>query len=67
MPPLGGGRLDPHALVETLAVYLVVPTVCLFEAGLTPGEQAMVLGICCTAMHELDYFARGRNKVGGAN
>ena len=27
----------------------------------------MVPGICCTAIHELDYFARGRNKVGGVN
>ena len=66
MPPLGGGRLDPHALVETFAVYLVEPTVCLFKAncsgGTSHGPRYLIDGI-----HELDYFARGRNKVGGAN
>ena len=34
-----GGRLDPHALVETFAVYLVEPTVCLFKAGLLKGNK----------------------------
>merc|ERR1711862_947452 len=65
VPPLGGGRLDPHALAY-LAVYLVVPTVCLFKAncsgGASHGPRYLIEGI-----HELDYFARGRNKVGGAN
>merc|ERR1712157_653340 len=38
VPPLGGGRLDPHAHAY-LAVYLVVPTVCLFKAGLLRGNK----------------------------
>ena len=31
--------MDPHALVETFAVYLVEPTVCLFKARLLRGNK----------------------------
>ena len=31
--------MDPQALVETFAVSLVVPTVCLFKAGLLRGSR----------------------------
>jgi len=30
-------------------------------------ERALVTGICRFTIHELRYFARGRNEVGGAN
>merc|ERR1711862_679669 len=60
-----GGSLDLRALAY-LAVYLVVPTVCLFKAGLLRGNKPWSQ-VFDRRIHELDYFARGRNKVGGAN
>ena len=51
---------------KTLSVYLVVPMVYLFMVDRSRGAS-LGPGICWFTIHELYYFARGRNEVGGAN
>merc|ERR1711862_842221 len=66
VPPLGGGTLGPSRSCLLSSVpgrtYGWPNRGWIRSGGGSHGPRYLIEGI-----HELDYFARGRNKVGGAN